>query len=437
MTFARGASWLSGTQVLNLLIMLISRIVLARVLGAQALGAFSAATNAMSVSSRVLSLGTASATQVMASRRGLERGSVVGTSLVLAGGVSLLASAVLLSTLSYFQQWFFSGHPEGMSAMVVMAWYVPVIVLSMNLGVMLIPFGNVRSYALLQIVGGGAFVVPCLILLQFYPPIQAAVISQVIVWSLVLVGTVYFLRDQLKGLRFDSGLAREMVSFGLRSWPNVCLNIGIASFATLFGARYLSPVELSLFVLGMNIVEGLFTPYGAMGQLMLTKVARDQEAGIEKTAIFLRLSVVAFLGMATVFGAVGFWAVPLVFGGEFAPAYAISMALFVTGASHALLKIMANVFSGLGHPQRTTLALAVELTAFFIALPYLASLGVWGLVGASVFAAVVGWWVAATQFCRLAEIGFAKLLLADRGDFDELRTQVRRGGRVEAPRQAA
>lgn len=436
MSFIRNASILGFTQILNLVLTLASRIVLSRLLGPASYGAFGAASNAMSVSSRVLSLGTASASQYYSSKTTVPRGAVVGTSLGLALMVGVLSLAGTLALLKPFESWFFSAHPSGMQAVMLMAWSMPLIVIAMNLGVMLIPFGNVRAYSTLQLIAGSAFIIPCLILVRFLPPLQAAAWAQMVVWFSVFVGTFWFLRHDFKDLRWSTPLAGQLMKFGLASWPNVCLNIGIASFSTLFGARYLTPEQLSIFVLAMNIVDGLFGPHVAMGQLVLSKSAGEEHQAQPKIMQLLRVSMGLFLGLFAMIAALGGVAIPLIFGSGFAESYPICLALFVTGASHALLKTMANAFAGAGRPGLTTWALGIEVLSLVAFLSLWGPSGLWGVVGSSVTAATLGWIIAVVQMCRLYCIKPVELLIPSSSDWVSLRTRLR-GSKAKTTAKAA
>lgn len=422
MSFIRNAAFLSGAQVANILFSLVSRIVLSRALGTTSYGAFGVATNAMGVTSRVLSFGTASAAQYFASKSAVPRSTVVGTSFGLAVIVSLIALGGQFLLLNVLQSYFFGKHPQGLQAVMMMAWSMPIIVLAMSIGVMLIPLKQVRAYGTLQLLSGGAFVLPCLALLPFMPPLHAAIYAQIAVWVVVFSATLWFMRKELKGMQWSTELARDLISFGFRSWPNVCLSIGIASFAVLFGAQFLSPQELSIFVLAMNIVEGLFAPHGSMGALVLSKQAGDDKAA-PAIMMLMRLSIALFVGMFIILAAGGSWLIPWVFGWEFGPAYSICLALFVTGVSHALLKTMGNAFAGVGRPGLTTSALVGEVVALGGLLWFLGPTGLWGVVTSSIVAAVVGWAIGLVQMCSLYQVGIGDLLIARKQDWAALRKE--------------
>lgn len=421
MSFIRNASILGIAQVANILLALASRVVLSHSLGVANFGAFGAATNAMTVSSRTLSFGSASAAQYFASKVAAPRGTVIATSLGLAGIISLVAMAGQFVLVGPMQTAFFGQHPLGLQALLRMSWAMPFVVLAMNLGVMLIPFRRIREYGGLQVLSGGLFVFLCLGLLPFMAPLQAAVVAQITVWGATLGATLWFIRDDLHDLHWSGPLARQLLSFGFRSWPNGCLSIGIASFAVLFGARFMSPVELSVFVLAMNIVEGLFSPHVALGALVLSKQASEEEAAQPKVMRLLRTSLALFAGLFAAFALTGYWVIPFVFGPGFRPAYAVGLALFVTGASHAMLKTMGNAFAGMGRPGLTTVALAGEVLVLGCLLWTLGTTGLWGVVVASAVASIVGWGIALVQMRSLYRTSFSNLLFANQSDWRALR----------------
>ncbi|MBL8059145.1 MAG: lipopolysaccharide biosynthesis protein [Chthonomonas sp.] len=420
MSFFRNATILGGAQIVNILLALVSRVVLSRALGAANYGAFGVSTNAIGVTSRVLSLGSASASQYFASKPSVSRSAVVGTSFGLSVLISVFALGGQYLFLSLLQDLLFPKHPSGMQAVLMMSWSMPFVVLAMNLGVMLIPMKKVRAYGILQLLSGGAFVVPCLILLPFLPPLQAAVWAQIVVWASVLGATLWFLRGELRTMRWSNELAIDLLKFGFRSWPNVCLSIGIASFAVLLGARFLTPIELSLFVLAMNIVEGIFAPHGSLGALILSKQASDAAAG-DAIMRMMRVSVGLFLCLFVVLAVTGYWLIPLVFGTEFRGAFSVTLALFGTGVSHALLKTMGNAFAGAGRPGLTTGALVVEVVTLVGMLHVLGPMGLWGVVLASVGAATWGVITGLIQMCSLYQARIGDLLLVKKNDWAALR----------------
>jgi O-antigen/teichoic acid export membrane protein len=419
----RNAMTLASAQVLNLGLVFIGRIVLARLLGVAAFGAFGAALNAVTVLSRVLSFGSASASQFYAGKGDFDRKQILGTSLAISSIVSLFAGAILSATHGMVASTFFSEHPSGLIAYQALVWFVPLVILTMNLGVLLIPFGLVGKYGQTQVLQGGMFLVPCVILALFVPGLQASVIGQALVWVATFAFVSWHLWRTARGLSFCAELAHQMVKYGFKAWPNVCLNIGIARIATLIAAIYLGSVELGIFVLAMNLVEAACSPQIAAGQLILNRAASGSESGA--TLRMMRLSVGYFACVAIVLVGFAWTLLPLVFGREFAPVRDVIGIVAITGAAHAMMKTIANFAAGQGKPQLATLGLLFESTALAVLLPTLApQFGIIGVAWAGAVSALLGWLTAGIQMRKLSGSGLKSQLVPTSADIIELSQHV-------------
>lgn len=419
----RNAMTLASAQVVNLLLVFLGRVVLARLLGVGAFGAFGAALNAVTVTSRLLSFGSASASQYFAGKADYDRKAILGTSLAISSVISLLAGIALLFAQGQIANVFFAEHPSGLLAYGVLAWFAPLIILTMNMGVLLIPFGMVNKYGQSQVLQGGMFLIPCVIFSTFLPGLQASVIGQISVWIAAFAFIGWNLWRVTGGLSFNRDLAYQMVRYGFKAWPNVCLNIGIARIATLVAAIYLGSVELGIFVLAMNLVEAACSPQIAAGQLILNRSASGSDS--LATLRMMRLSVGYFVFVSILLVVFAWTLLPSLFGHQFGPVREVIGIVAITGAAHGMMKTIANYAAGQGKPQLATLGLLVESVFLAICLPFLATrFGILGVAWSGAISAFAGWVTSGIQMKRLSGSGIAVQLFPNGSDILELKTQI-------------
>lgn len=418
MRFAKGAVILGASQSTNIALTFLSRIILTKILGVAYYGQFGAALNAITLGSRALSLGLAPASQYYASVPGNEPKKVIGTSAVLAFASGLIATLLLWLGTELIAQWLFKEHPQAASAFRMMLPFLTLVMMSMNLGVVLVPLGKIKQFGILQIGGMLPLIAAAAILNQFCAPLVTAAYSQATAWVYVLTFLIWHLRQHIASAQFDPVLAKKMIRYALVAWPNVFLNIGVSRTATLAGAMYMTKPELSWYVLGLNLVEGLVAPLTSMGQLMLSRSATGEDHADSTSFRAIRLTF-PFILMLWILAALFGWPVlRYIFGADYVGAYPVMLAMLATASSHSVIRLYSNIFSGRGKPQAITPSLIIEFSALLILIPILGQrTGMWGVVVSSISATLLGLMVAIFRMKKLQGIGYRSQLIANAADY--------------------
>lgn len=440
MSFFRSAALLGTSQLVNMGLTLVSRILLTRILGRDLFGEFGLALNNITVLSRIGSFGIAPGSQYHAGKKDFSPEEVVPTAFWVSLVIGLLSFAVAtLGKPWIYQELFARDTPHDQAWLVFyhMLPFLPVVIVAMNLAVMMIPLERKRAYSVMQATAMIPLIALALGLWQFVPsltPLRVVISAQLAAWFWMLGFAGWHLWPWLKRFRFSKPAARELLRYGLQAWPNVILTVGAARFITVFGAGYAEPRDLSIYILGLNLAEASLAPYTMVGQLVLSRVADDTDADGKSTLQLMRLSWVLLLVIVLVFAAVGPWAVPLLFGPDFSPAVPVSIALCVTGFAHAQMATLSNFFAGKGQPGLTKWGLGAEVVAMFALLAWLGPLhGVWGLVAASIASALLGWLVSTALLRRKFAVRLRDQLLPTREDLELLRRSI---GSLFAKRRA-
>lgn len=428
MSFFRRAVLLGSSQLVSVLVTLVSRVVLTRLLGTASFGEFGLALNNITVLSRVLSMGIMPGSQHLASRKDLDRKQVIGTSLLvglLMGGAAWVAvwagSPFLRDTLFFRDQ----PHPEAWRMFLAMRDWLPVVMVAANLAVTLIPLGKIRPYAVFQGLAGVPLILISLALVAAnLGAMDAVVWAQVGTWVWLLGYVFWHLRGEFGGVDLD--LAKRLFGYGVRAWPNVILGVGVARLATIFGAGFMGKVDLSIFVLGLNIVEATLAPYSMVGQLVLSRASDGTDPDGKSTLQLMRLSQVMLIAVLVLVAGLGPFLIPLLFGADFRAAYGVSLVLLITGFAHSQMRTLANFFAGKGKPEMATPGLATELVVLLALVFALGpTMGMQGLVIASIAGALLGTLVSSLQMRRLTASKWSEQFLLTGDDLRLLGKSLR------------
>jgi O-antigen/teichoic acid export membrane protein len=423
----RGFLLTSASQVANLAAAVVTRVVMARLMGPAGYGGFGVGLNLVTVTSKVLAFGSAPAVQYNASKGQESRGdclrTVLGLGMVL--GTAVAAFSVLV--LPGFLGDYFNQQPVAASVYPFLALGVLPIVLGGVLASLLIPWGRIFAYAVIQLVPGAFTLVFFGVSLAVMTPLAAAVAGYLVAWGTGLGYNLWVLRGEMRGGRFQWSLATRIVRYGLVVWPNVVLAIGAARTAVVLGAGYVAGADIGLLVVALNLVEGVLAFHAPMGQLLFTRVSERERQSFAITQESMRVSVFVMVVVSAAFVAAGRPILLVLFGGQFAGAWHLALILIGTGVCHSLMRVLNNFLAGMGLPSRNTITLAVETALLLVLVPVLAHSGsVVGLAVASVCSAFVGLLVATVQTCRIMRCSPTALYATRRADLLKLHRRVRR-----------
>lgn len=405
-------------------LILIERVLLAGILGPARFGAFGLALNAMTVLSRVLSLGLASATQYFASR-GERPADTLQTCLAIAvvvGGASLglaVAGVPLLGVV------IFRGQEEGFSTFATMVWFQPVILLGMVGSMFVLGRARTRAYAVLQIAPELLFVLVLTGAWLTGAGLSAALAAQLLGWGSLAVFALIAAFPNWLGGSVDAAIARDVISYGLRSWPGVILSFGVVRVAVLTGARYVPPEALGHYVLAASLAEGLVLVQGILSQLVFNVISSRQPAAAQLALLVMRLSTWGLVGLVAVVATLGRPLFTLVFGSAFEPSWTILLVLLATTITRGLFRLQLGVLAGHGRPGVGNIAQGVELGSLLILIPFAATrFGVTGMAYAAVASSGAGLLTSTMTVRRMTGAPFVDMFGFRWADMARLRARL-------------
>jgi O-antigen/teichoic acid export membrane protein len=375
---------------------------MARTLGPAAYGGFGIGLNATTVLSKFFALGTVPATQYYASKKTCGQSDFIKTVLLLTLAISAVVMLVSFGILPWALSSYWQKQTTGYGVYLGLASFIPIIMLTNSLSIVLIPWGKIRQYTVIQLIGGVLIPILFGLFLLFFPPLSAAVISQAAIWVLSFACNVWYIKGSIGHGLFQKTLAEKILSYGLKTWPNVILSLGAARIAVLIGAAFISEARVGLFIVALNLSEAIFGFHSTVGQLLLSEVSEKETDSFPLVQRVMRFSSALFLAMGVMYFAVGKYLVQWFFGDKYSSSFSLSLILLGTGLAHAFHRVLSNFLAGMGFPSRNTITLCCEVAMLAILVPLLSSnFDVQGLAVASAASALFGLIISTIQSLKI------------------------------------
>lgn len=363
--------WLAASNITFNAIGLVTGPILARALGPSGRGTLTAILVPVFLASWVAALGLPAFARRSAAREGRPR--VLVTTLaalgLASGGLVFLAAPTIASTLA-------EGREVVYDFLLVGFALLPALIV-----------GNV-----LVAVVGGLERWRLTVAAQLVPPVST-LIGLVVLWAtgnltvgsaaiaslggqlLVFVPTGLALRGD-GAFRFEAGLARRALAFGMRAWPGQLSSLANARLDQLLMIPLVDPADLGFYVVAWTVSTGPAVLGRAFAYALSPRVARG-DAEIVRTGSRILLPLV--LAGSAAIAALTPIALPLLFGSAFEPAVGLAWVLLCAATPQQGAIFLGEALSASGRPGTYALghvvALAVTLPGLIVLLPVLGTYG--------------------------------------------------------------
>ena len=379
-----------GTKLISLVIILIARILTARILGPSDLGSLGNALNFTTVVSRWGSLGIAPAIQFTSSKYPDNR----TTLLVYAVAVSIVVGLLNLLLLIYFNSeiidWQFSTDSNGRFAYSKFLPCIPLVTLSMSLPIFLLGSGQIRKYSLTQVLPllFQTFIIASA--LSEKESLKTVIIAQVANWVFTIIIALVAIDYKSCKFKFDGDLLYSFIKYAFSAWPQIILQFGISRFAVLIGSQYLSPKDLGYYILASNVSESLLLITTSVSPLIFNRIASqgtniellEQTIRVTNTLMLIAMLIIIFFGKSLFI---------FFFGVEFDQSWKLLLLLIWAVLFQGIIRICVNYIAASGKNVAVSGILLAQMTVLFvsgvIACP---KFGTAGLCYATITASIVG-----------------------------------------------
>jgi len=416
-SIARDSSRTFATQTVCYVLGFASSVVVARVLGPELKGVIAVTMLAPAMLIFVVQLDLHIALQYLAGKRESEMPALVGNALAMiiaSGAVVVLACWALYEPLR--EHLLPAAHPEWLFAAIL---GVPVLVVAEVMMGAAVGLGRFGRYNVLYSLRSGIFPILTIILVWALGMEVGGVVTAFLATGvlaalagIVLVGSAWGWR-----LRLELRLAREMISFAMRTFFGTVLNLINWRVDLLLVGILLDAKLVGVYSIAAMAQKLLFLP-SAIGLAMVPRVTRVDEA--ERRDMVLRASRCTFwiTAAAAVAGAGAAWLLIVpVFGGGFAGAIVPFWILLPGVLGVGLTRVLRSYLSAVDRPElasySSAASLAVNISLSILLIPRLE------LAGAAIAmttAHLLYTLLIAVCFMRLSRSGAGEVLVLRRDD---------------------
>lgn len=258
--------------------------------------------------------------------------------------------------------------------------------------------------------------------------IAGAVIAFLVSGSIVaLYGLAMLLKDYRIKLRFHKKIIMSLLRLGILfsvSFFILQLNYRID---ILLLEKLKDAAEVGIYSVGASIAEQLWQLPLAVGIVVFSRTANteDREAMVQTTGVLLRLSFLFSVLLATAMFFIVPYLVPFLFGDEYIPSIRVIQLILPGIIMVVMFRILSGHLAGLGRPE-------ITLYAFLPALVLNILLNLWWIPGyggkgaamATNVSYTVGSIAYLIAYSRILKVPVGHILLVRKSDFAQLKKLI-------------
>ena len=419
----------ASIQLLNV----VTGILLARTLGPTGRGALAAALLWPMLFGTVGLMGVMEAATYHAARRTASVATLVGSGLALVVAQAALFTALAALLLPVVLQ---NQSEEALTAGRIYLAYIPLNMAALFLAGIL---NGRRRFGRFQIVRILVIAITAVLLVALAAgdelTVHHAVLAYLAAMTLTLAVTVAFARAETGGLRFDRGVAQQMLGYGVRSHASTVSSQLNERLDQVVISIFLSSRSLGIYVIAVTLTSATYLVGMSASWVVLPQLA-PLDPGPERTTLARRYVQLTFAASLLVSLPVALLAGPLIelfFGEAFSSATGPTRLLLLAVVLLSVNRVLEAVLRAVGRPLDAGVAELIALAATLAGLAAL--LPAFDLMGAAA-ASLVAYGVSSAWMSRrvAAALGVPVrgLLAAGRSDLRWMRERVtaaRRPGR--------
>ncbi len=261
--------------------------------------------------------------------------------------------------------------------------------------------------------------------------ITGAVLAFLVSGSIVaLYGLILLLRDYRIRLRFHRKIIISLLRLGILfsvSFFILQLNYRID---ILLLEKLKDAAEVGIYSVGASIAEQLWQLPLAVGIVVFSRTANteDREAMVQTTGVLLRLSFLFSVLLAVVMFFIVPFLVPLLFGDEYIPSIRVIQLILPGIIMVVMFRILSGHLAGLGRPEITLYAFLPALVLnILLNLWWIPGYGGQGAAMATNVSYSLGSIAYLVAYSRILKVPVRHILLVRKNDFRKLKELIKKG----------
>ena len=408
------------TQVVNVVLGLVTSVILARVLGPEGRGIYALAMLLPTLIVTFGNVGIGPATVYYVARGEFKSQEILGNNILLSvafGGLGLIAGLVVVL---FFRQEVFPGIPPGYLLLSLVL--VPIQFFFSYVRYLLLGAQRIKEFNCVQIAQTSLFLgFIAIALLGFKAGVTGAILAVLFTWLFADV-LVFGLTKKVAGgidLKPNTSYIKQAIIYGLQAHiSNILafLNYRVDMFLV---NSFVGPGAVGLYSIGVGLAERLWIVSKAAGTVLFPRVSAetDEERRKSFTPLVARtvLWITAFA--ALVLALLSRWIVLLLYSAKFLPTVGVLQSLLIGIIPLSASRVLANDISGRGRPILNTYrGIITVVTNVVLNLLWIPRYGIVGAAWASTVSYTVSFLGALYFYCRLSGNPWTKILLPQPGD---------------------
>ncbi len=404
-----------SVQAFSLAVTLVTTAVLARALGPAGQGAFSLITLVpwILVETGNLGIGTAIVYFIGKEKYGFKDvvNSIWVFDLLWGSAITIIA----LVALPFVHPIFFKG--VDLMYIILSLVVFPIWLLSQHLAWVMLAKEDIVKYNVLIAIRPLAFIFLLLISLLL---VQNRVLGAIISWDLAIVlnaiiAVFYLLKLVPFRLSFDSGLIKNMLSYGLKAYMGSVLLFFNYRFDLLLVSMFLSNTQVGFYSVALALAEIIWRIPNSIGLALFPRVSSSKaEDNNLLTPLVARNTVFVAVLACLPFAIFGKPLVAMVLGPSFLPLFSALWLLMPGVVIFSAGRILISHFNGSGRPMVSgfsslvSLIVMVSLDMFFIPRWGIAGAALASTIAYTVFSLIMLWFFVRGMNISLRELLFIR-----------------------------
>ncbi len=419
--FVKGTTVTITSNLINLLVGMVSSIILARCLGPEGRGIYALAMLLPSLIINLGNLGIGPATVYYVARREFRPQVVLGNNILLSLAISGICVIAGLITILFFGETLFPGIPH--LFLLISLFLIPVEIVFSNVRHIFLGAQRIKEYNYVQIVHS---LINCLFialaLLWLRSWVIGAIIAVVGAWFIADILIFWFAKKMSGGVSFALSFSyiKKTIDYGFQAHlANIMgfLNYRIDMFLV---NGFLGPVSVGFYSIGVGLVEKLWLISQAAATVLFPRVAAETEeqkrveftALVARTVLWLTLIGGLFLVICSR------WIITILYSKDYLPATGALQALLTGIIALSAGRVLGNDIAGRGRPilnaYRGIVSIIINVVLNILLIP---RYGIVGAAWATTFSYTVSFFMSIFFFCRLSGTQWTKVVFLQPSDW--------------------
>lgn len=423
--FVRDVIGVFNSNVFSIIAGLLASIILARVLGPEKYGIFTALVIIPMIVVSLTHLGIRGSAILHVGKGKYDKNELVSSIIVLLILASVLG--IIISAITYwiYDEPSFTPMMIGLILLVIPGRLAIVYIGGIFLGDDEISKANQLNWITNAINLG----LIALLVWAFSFEILGAIIAFLVSGSIVAIyGIILISRSFRIRLRIHKEIIKSLLKLGIlfsASFFIIQLNFRID---ILFIEKLRDATEVGIYSLGVSVAEQLWLLPLAIGIVVFSRTAttRDQAAMTSTTGVLVRLSfLLSVIASVAIFFLVPYL-IPLIFGSEYIPSIRIIQLILPGIIMVVIFRILSGHLAGLGKPQIILYiflpALLLNILLNLLWIPQYGGAGAAMATNVSYTAGSIGYMIA---YSFIVKVPLKEILIFKKSDFTQLRQLIR------------